>query len=588
MRRAALVVTGLFLPLLTALPAEAAGEQVICVGSPVGVSCDETAATVEAAIVAANGNTLDDVIRLGAQPFELLGPLQLNGQAHDITLRGSGAGTVLTMPAGGVQIYVSLNHATLDDLTVQMETTTSDADQGIVASNGSVVADVSVHGDGTTNTTGVHASNSNLSQLTVSMAGADTRGFYGEGGNTVADSTISGVVAYVVSADPDNTETLSRLVLRGAAGLSMDGGTIAVDDSLIDLGTTASANGLQIANFNNSVTAKTVTADHLTIVGGGAGSRGVWAYAAAPGAAQSALITLTNAIVEGPATDLVVDAGNGLAADPANVSTARITVSRSSYSSSDSNLGANGAGGVQQGAGNLDEVPGFVSASDFHLTVGSPLVDQGSPTSGALPDLDLNPRIADGDGDGTAVTDMGAYELPDTTPPQTTITAGPHGLVRDATPTFGFASNEAGSGFECRVDQQAFDPCSGPGAHHTTQKLSQGKHTFAVRATDPTGHTDASAATRTFTVDTVAPQTTFTKKPGKRVTTGKVTFTFHSSQAGSRFQCRMDGKAWKACATTTRFTVGFGKHTVRVRATDKAGNRDASPAAYTFKRVRKG
>jgi acid phosphatase type 7 len=87
----------------------------------------------------------------------------------------------------------------------------------------------------------------------------------------------------------------------------------------------------------------------------------------------------------------------------------------------------------------------------------------------------------------------------DTTPPDTTITSGPSGTVRSTSASFSFTSTESGSTFECRLDGGTFGACSSPKAYAS---LADGSHTFAVRATDAAGNTDATPATRTWTVQT--------------------------------------------------------------------------------------
>lgn len=175
----------------------------------------------------------------------------------------------------------------------------------------------------------------------------------------------------------------------------------------------------------------------------------------------------------------------------------------------------------------------------------------------------------------------------DTTPPETMITSGPSGTTDDNTPTFEFSSNEVGSSFACRVDTQAFASCTSP---HTTAALSNGQHTFEVRATDAAGNVDPTPAARTFTVtssppDTTPPETTISAGPSEGASTDDdtPTFEFTSSEAGSTFQCRVDTQAFASC--TSPYTTGMlsnGQHTFEVRATDAAGNTDASPAARSF------
>ena len=172
----------------------------------------------------------------------------------------------------------------------------------------------------------------------------------------------------------------------------------------------------------------------------------------------------------------------------------------------------------------------------------------------------------------------------DTQAPNTTITSGPSGPTNDSTPTFGFSSSQSGSSFECRVDSAAFAPCSGPGATHTpTTALSEGSHTFEVRAIDPAGNVDPTPATRSFTVDIQAPDTTITSGPPNPTTDRTPTFTFTSTEAGSTFQCRLDSSNFAACSSPKTYsTQSFVSHTFQVRAIDPAGNIDPTPAAWTF------
>ena len=88
--------------------------------------------------------------------------------------------------------------------------------------------------------------------------------------------------------------------------------------------------------------------------------------------------------------------------------------------------------------------------------------------------------------------------------------------------------------------------------------------------------------------DETPPQTTLTPvKPLIKAKKGKkkvsVTFTFSSSEAGSSFACSIDGGAFQPCNSPLRKLFGKGGHSFAVRATDAAGNTDATPAQAAFK-----
>jgi hypothetical protein len=92
-------------------------------------------------------------------------------------------------------------------------------------------------------------------------------------------------------------------------------------------------------------------------------------------------------------------------------------------------------------------------------------------------------------------------------PPETTITSGPSGTVNSTSATFEFSSSEPGSTFQCSLDNpnnSAYSPCTSPQTVPEAGLLAEGSHTFYVKATG-TGGTDTTAATRTWTVDTISP-----------------------------------------------------------------------------------
>jgi hypothetical protein len=78
----------------------------------------------------------------------------------------------------------------------------------------------------------------------------------------------------------------------------------------------------------------------------------------------------------------------------------------------------------------------------------------------------------------------------------TTITAGPKPKEKKGNASFEFSSSEAGSTFQRKLDDGAFEPFTSPEG----VKVKKGKHTFEVRATDAAGNTDPTPATQDWTV----------------------------------------------------------------------------------------
>jgi hypothetical protein len=186
--------------------------------------------------------------------------------------------------------------------------------------------------------------------------------------------------------------------------------------------------------------------------------------------------------------------------------------------------------------------------------------------------------------------------LLDTTPPETTIDSKPSDPSGSFTASFTYESNEAGSTFECALDGTAFASCPATGISYTD--LVNGSHTFRVRAIDSSSNVDPTPAGYTFDVESVPtpivpspragrPETTISAKPPAKIHDRTPTFRFGSDEAGSAFQCRVDGKPFKPCHSPfTTKSLSFGRHTVKIRAVDGA-LADPTPAKFSFKVVRR-
>ncbi len=141
-----------------------------------------------------------------------------------------------------------------------------------------------------------------------------------------------------------------------------------------------------------------------------------------------------------------------------------------------------------------------------------------------------------------------------------------------------FSDSAADLVFSCKLDGRDYSPCASPEPY---TGLSDGAHTFRVRATDAAGNTGA-ASVYGWTVDTIAPDTAISSGPAAASTSAAAAFAFTSSEQSS-FSCSVDGRAFAPCVSPQTFGgLANGNHAFRVRATDAAGNTDPSPASYAW------
>jgi putative cofactor-binding repeat protein len=81
-------------------------------------------------------------------------------------------------------------------------------------------------------------------------------------------------------------------------------------------------------------------------------------------------------------------------------------------------------------------------------------------------------------------------------------------------------------------------------------------------------------------IDRQPPKTRIVRGPARVTFKREAKFRFASSEAQSTFQCRLDKKKWRRCTSPYKRSVKPGKHVFRVRAIDRFGNVDPTPARF--------
>lgn len=83
--------------------------------------------------------------------------------------------------------------------------------------------------------------------------------------------------------------------------------------------------------------------------------------------------------------------------------------------------------------------------------------------------------------------------------------------------------------------------------------------------------------------DDSPPNTRILSGPPRSTFKTRAKFRFASSEPQSHFQCKLDKKKWKACSNPFKAKVKPGKHLFKVRAIDRFGNADPTPARFGWR-----
>jgi hypothetical protein len=223
-------------------------------------------------------------------------------------------------------------------------------------------------------------------------------------------------------------------------------------------------------------------------------------------------------------------------------------------------------------------------------------------------DYEFEVRAIDAAGNVQAIPTVFAWTvdnaLLDETPPETTILSKPSDPSTSPAASFTYSSTEPGSSFQCKLDGGNFNSCAATGI--TYSGLSNGPHTFQVRATDTSQNVDPTPAGYSFVVvfSDSAPQgaaagpaptprktagtapSTAIAKQSTRIHDRTPTFRFSSSKSAASFQCKLDGGPFRSCRSPfTTKKLSLGAHKLQVRAV-LGGTSDPSPAKFSFKIVK--
>jgi Bacterial Ig-like domain (group 3) len=117
--------------------------------------------------------------------------------------------------------------------------------------------------------------------------------------------------------------------------------------------------------------------------------------------------------------------------------------------------------------------------------------------------------------------------------------------------------------------------------------LGVGVHSIAVQYLGDATHAPSVAAA-TIQVDRgtprgSAPNTVLKKHPKAKTTRHRAVFSFVSNAPGSTFECRIDKARFKSCRSPLKRKVKRGRHTLSVRARNRAGVADPTPAVFRWR-----
>jgi hypothetical protein len=489
--RRALVPLIPFVLLLAGAPA--AGAKVYCVTPATGCA-DGNFATVQAALDQAKGNVGPDEVHLGATTYTSSGGFTYDdaGSASNaVQIFGAGrAATTLERSTNGTILQMAGNaRNTVTDLRFHI--TGTDLSHGLLGGSADVLR-VDVDADaGVGNCEALQLAPGSARDVRVSMPAAGNTFGIVAGGPSASDGVFDSTVVADKGVTLGGGSMQHTQVTGRQYAITASSGRI--DDVVARItGSAALRVGLDATNpvgGNSSLTVR-----HLTILGdGGPSSTGILVFADSTFSSGTETVDLRSSIVRG-----VANSFNRLGSNSGgNTGTADLSISYTDYDPATSEQSGPGTGPNLVDPTNPNVDPQFVDQAngDLRLRGGSPLIDAGDPAApiGTEPTTDAagNPRVVDGNGDGTVRRDIGALEYQRRAPIVTPEVPAPIGAPVRVPITFSATATDP-DGDLLTYAWTFDDGGSAPGATVQHAFATQGIHVATITVTDSAGVSSSS------------------------------------------------------------------------------------------------
>jgi hypothetical protein len=203
-------------------------------------------------------------------------------------------------------------------------------------------------------------------------------------------------------------------------------------------------------------------------------------------------------------------------------------------------------------------------------------------TSPALGDGGHSITVRATDAAGNSSSSQASFTV-DTVAPIVANLVGPPFQHASTNANFSYTITDANvQSVQCELPGGTVTTCTSSSA--SANNLSEGSHTFTVRATDAAGNIGQTAYP--FVVDTTLPVVTINAGPSDPTSSTSASFNFTVTEANPAFvDCKLDNTSFAACDSSSSQSysgLSPGSHTFTVRATDAAGNGGQDTYTWTI------